>query len=204
MNLQLFNAENVSKPMMLFASLAYVAAMVILMSRANVLVHFIHKQKTIMAVPWAYIWNKRVFPFHKYRQNHHRKPAKQNYLHTFTFSDQLTSSFRIPFNFKTILLEHHPPYTTSSPLFTSCKLTPLHIHHVKTKTYGQHSFSYCVQRQRNSLPSDVSQTESSHDFKTALKLIKAPLHQTIQILSHFPHPPTSVSLCVCMCMVCKK
>ena len=51
MNLQLFNAENFSKPMMLFTSLAYVAAMVILMSRANVLVHFIHKQKTIMAVP---------------------------------------------------------------------------------------------------------------------------------------------------------
>ena len=51
MNLQLFNAENFSKPMMLFASLAYVAAMVIIMSRANVFVHFIHKQKTIMAVP---------------------------------------------------------------------------------------------------------------------------------------------------------
>ena len=98
MNPQLFNTDNFSKHMILFASLAYVAAVVIIMSHANIFVHFIHKQKTTMAVPWAHIGNKRVFPFHKYWQNHHRKPAKQNYLHTFTFSDQLTSSFGIPFN----------------------------------------------------------------------------------------------------------
>lgn len=55
MNPQPFSADNFSKPMILFAGLAYVAAKAIIMSRANIFLHFIHKQKTVMAVPRAHI-----------------------------------------------------------------------------------------------------------------------------------------------------
>ena len=76
---------------------------------------------------------------------------------------------------------------------------------MRTKTYGQHSFSYCIQRQRNSLPSEVSQTESSHDFKTALKQIKLPSPNNTNSFSFCPPPPpppiNSVHLCVHVCGV---
>ena len=95
----------------------------------------------------------------------------------------------------------HNFFSDSSPVYLSHLLTvyntpstqlcpsadTLRIPHVKTKTFGQHSFSYSAPKQWNSLSSDIRHIQSSHAFKTALKthLYKQYYNKWFQILSSF-------------------
>ena len=106
-------------------------------------------------------------------------------------------------------------YTPSRQLRSSADTRTLRIPHVKTKTFGQRSFSYFAPKQWNSLPSDIRHIQSSRALKTVLKTHLYKQHSWFQIqssfltsLTSFSHPVTFLSLrsrifvfvCVCACV----
>ena len=110
--------------------------------------------------------------------------------------------------------------TPSRQLRSSADARTLHIPHVKTKTFGQRSFSYSAPKQWNSPPSDIRHIQSSHAFKTALEshLYKRHYNNYFKFyllcfltsliffsrplcipLSALPH--ICVCVCVCVCVL---
>ena len=61
-------------------------------------------------------------------------------------------------------------YILSTQLRSSADTHILPIPHITTKTFGDSCFSYCAPKQWNSLPSHIRHIQSSHAFKTALKI----------------------------------
>ena len=87
--------------------------------------------------------------------------------------------------------DHLIMYTPSRQLRSSADTRSLCIPHVRTKTFGQHCFSYSAPKQWNSLPSDTCYIQSSHAFKTVLKphLHKQHDNKRFHILSSYLPPP---------------
>ena len=61
-------------------------------------------------------------------------------------------------------------YILSTQLRSSADTHILPIPHITTKTFGESCFSYCAPKLWNSLPSHIRHIQSSHAFKTALKI----------------------------------
>ena len=116
---------------------------------------------------------------------------------------------RIDYKLSTIC---HNFFSDSSPAYVSDLLTVcrqlrssadtriLRIPHVRTKTFGQRSFSYCAPKLWNSLPSDIRHSKFSDSLKTALKT-----HLYKQRYKWFTKScclPTTLCVCVCVGGVC--
>ena len=60
-------------------------------------------------------------------------------------------------------------YSPSRQLHSSSDSGTLRIPHIKTKTFGHHSFSHAVPSNWNSLPHEIRHIQSTTAFKTVLK-----------------------------------
>jgi hypothetical protein len=60
-------------------------------------------------------------------------------------------------------------YSPSQQLRSSSDTCILFIPKIRTKTYGERSFSFCAPKQWNSLPAHIRHIPTTHTFKSALK-----------------------------------